>query len=171
MDRHLRVTNTRGRWETPPENEPKHFDPQNYWHYASNHKHKTERNQARERKYVPTRNRNIRTPFPRTPRPFSSIERSKLSLKHTVVRFLWQLHGLVCIQKRPMQLVQINTSSPSTSTRRLQHILYSRLLALLAKQYIVPSLHSPTSSGQGHISSARFPRTFLHMSSRQLHRP
>ena len=58
--------------------------------------------------------------------PFSSIERSKHSLRHTLARFLWHRRGLLCILKQATGSKRYSHSS-KTSTRRLQPILYSRV--------------------------------------------
>ena len=43
--------------------------------------------------------RHIRKPFPPRPQPFLYIERSKLSLRHKLARFLWHRRGLLCTLK------------------------------------------------------------------------
>ena len=79
----------------------------------------------KRRKVHTSGKRHIRKPFPRS-QPFSSIERSKLSPRHTLARFLWHRRGLLCILKQATGSKRYSHSS-KTSTRRLQPILYSRV--------------------------------------------
>ena len=81
----------------------------------------------KRRKVRTSGERHIRKPFPPRSQPFSSIERSKLSLRHTLTRFLWHRRGLLCILKTS-NWFERHSHSSKTSTRRLQPILYSCVL-------------------------------------------
>ena len=80
----------------------------------------------KRRKVRTSKERHIRKPSPPQSQPFSSIERSKLSLRHTLARFLWHHRGLLCILKQATGSTRYPHFS-KTSTRRLQPILYSRV--------------------------------------------
>ena len=55
----------------------------------------------KRRKVRTSGEKHIRKPFPRS-QPFSSIERSKLSPRHTLARFLWHRRGLLCILNKQL---------------------------------------------------------------------